>query len=106
MAVDPREVSTESLSPLTASVEEETNRGMKKVPLDEGEDDDTRWSDASVGREEAWGSSGGCVIPAVVVVVVAVVVLVVVVVGGGRVNVAIAFNSLGEGGDKNKNEGK
>ena len=51
LATDPREVSTESLSPLTASVEEETKRGMKKVPLDDGEDDDTRWSDASVGVE-------------------------------------------------------
>ena len=57
---DPREVSTESLSPLTASVEEETKRGMKKVPLEEGEEEETKWSDASAGgeREEERGRKG------------------------------------------------
>ena len=33
------------------SVEDDTKRGMKKLE-DEGEDDDTKWPDASVGMGE------------------------------------------------------
>ena len=44
------------------SVEDDTKRGMKKLE-DEGEDDDTKWPDASVGMgEKRWlGWCGGVV---------------------------------------------